>query len=226
MTKRILIVLILFLTFLGNAQTNNEINIDDLVINYIKELQSRKIDTICVYEDYCIGCELTYESSKLYDEETCKDELKQQPAYIFWKEKGKTYLTKINTCFEYPGIIISKDNFWEIYFSKITTIKKEVVKSFSYETFENNKKSISILRATHSSYQVFKMINKGKSTIKVFDHFKLRQTCDIFPDKLLYNISYQHNINLKSKLIIDLLEKITSEAEKNNNFKKVKSRKI
>ena len=31
-------------------------------------------------------------------------------------------------------------------------------------------------------------------------------------------------VNLKSKLIIDILERITSEAEKNNTFKKIKSR--
>lgn len=224
MTKTILFLFVFNLSTIGNAQTNKEIDIDKLTSDFIKDLQSKKIDIICVYENYCVGCERTYDSSKIYDEETCEDELKHEPAYVFWKEKGKTFLTKINTCFKYPGSIVSKDNFWDIYFSNKNLIEKEVVKPFEYKISSDKNKHTSTLRTSHSRYQVFKMINKNKTTIKVFDHFNLKKTNDTFSDKTLYNINYEHNINLKSKLIIDILERITSEAEKNNTFKKIKSR--
>lgn len=224
MTKRILLLFLFCVTFIGNAQSYSEGKIDDLVSNYIKKLRSQKIDTICVYENYCVGCERTYNSSKIYDEETCYDELKNEPAYIFWKEKGKTFFTKINTCFEYPGIIISKDDFWDIYFSNKILIQKEVVKPFEYKISSNKNNETATLRSLHSTYQIFKMTNKDNTIIKNFDHFKLRKTNEAFSNKTVNNINYEHNINLKSKLIIDILERITSEAEKNNTFKKIKSR--
>ena len=224
MIQRILVFSILFITLIANSQTDKEYSIDQLTSNFIKDLQSKKIDTICIYENYCVGCERTYDASKIYDEETCTDELKYEPAYVFWKEKGTTFLTKINTCFEYRGSIVLKNNFWDIYFSNKNLIQKEVIKPFEYKISSNKNKQTSTLRASHSRYQVFKMINKNNAVIKVFDHFKLKKTNENFSNETLYNINYEHNINLKSKLIIDILERITSEAEKNNIFKKIKSR--
>lgn len=89
MTKTILFLFVFNLSTIGNAQTNKEIDIDKLTSDFIKDLQSKKIDIICVYENYCVGCERTYDSSKIYDEETCEDELKHEPAYVFWKEKER-----------------------------------------------------------------------------------------------------------------------------------------
>lgn len=183
MTKRILLLFLFCVTFIGNAQSYSEGKIDDLVSNYIKKLRSQKIDTICVYENYCVGCERTYNSSKIYDEETCYDELKNEPAYIFWKEKGKTFFTKINTCFEYPGIIISKDDFWDIYFSNKILIQKEVVKPFEYKISSNKNNETATLRSLHSTYQIFKMTNKDNTIIKNFDHFKLRKRMKHFQIK-------------------------------------------
>ncbi|WP_409417232.1 hypothetical protein [Flavobacterium sp. PS2] len=224
MIQRIFVFSILFITIIANAQTDKEYDIDQLTSDFIKDLQSKKIDTICVYENYCVGCELTYDTSKIFGEETCTDELKYQPAYVFWKEKGITFLTKINTCFQYSGSIVSKNNFWDIYFSNKDLIQKEVIKPFEYKILSNKNKQTSTLKTSHSCFQVFKMMNKNGTTIKVFDHFKLKKINDTFSNKTLYNINYEHNINLKSKLIIDILEKTTSEAEKNNIFKKTKSR--
>lgn len=224
MTQKIIILSVFFFSFIGSAQINKEIDIDKLTSNFIKNLQSKKIDTICVYENYCVGCELTYDESKIYDEETCEDELKHEPAYIFWKEKGKTFLTKINTCFEYPGIIIYKDDFWGIYFSNKDLIKKEFIKPFEYKVSSDKNGQTSTLYTSHSRYQVFKMINKNNKTIKIFDHFKLKKTNETYSDKIINNINYEHNINLKSKLLIDIFERITLEAEKNKTFKKIKSR--
>ncbi|MBE8727088.1 hypothetical protein [Flavobacterium hungaricum] len=116
MKLKIIIPLFLLFSFNGNSQTNTKLNIDDLVSNYIKELQSRKIDTISVYESYCVGCVMTFDSPLNDDAEKCIDDLTNSPVFIFWKEKEKTFLSKANYCYEYSKILIRNDNFWQIYF--------------------------------------------------------------------------------------------------------------
>ena len=219
MPKQILFLFLSFTIYIGNAQTNSEATIDQLVSNYIKELQSRKIDIICVYEDYCIGCVDTYDYAS-FKKDLCLEDFPNYPIYIFWKENGNTYLDKISVCFEYSKTI-SENTFWDVYFLNEKIIKNEIVKTYEYETFENSKKVTYKISVDHSGHQNFKFIIKDKITTKEFDSFDLTK---IGWDSSKSNINYEHNINLKSKLIIDILEKITSEAEKNNTFKKIKSR--
>lgn len=205
MTKRILFLFIFHLMFFANAQTNSKITIESLVSNYVKELQSQKINTICVYESYCVGYEMTYDEPINGTKETCIDYLTNKPVYVFWKEDGKTFLTKINYCWEFSKIEVLKDDFWTIYFSNKDIINKEQIKKFAY--------------VDHSCHNDFKFLIKNKIIEKHFDDFDLLKEYNSN-----INTNYNHNINLKSKTIIDILKKITSEAEKNNNFKKIKSR--
>lgn len=221
MPKRILFLLLFCVTLTGNAQSNSEIKIDNLVSNYIQELQNKKIDTICVYESYCVGYVMTFDESLVGSKETCIDYLTNEPVYVFWKEDGKTFLTKINYCWEFSKNKISKDDFWEIYNSNKKNIKKEKVKPFEFETFKNSKNVKYIKMVDHSCHQNFRLILNGKTIEKRFDEFALQKKDEYSPE---LNINYEHNINLKSKSIVDILEKITSEAEKNNTFKKIKSR--
>ncbi|MBE8727089.1 hypothetical protein C4F50_19395 [Flavobacterium sp. KB82] len=72
----------------------------------------------------------------------------------------------------------------------------------------------------HTSHKNLKLIINGKTIEKRFNNFDLQKEYD----SKQININYNNNINLKSKLIVDILEKITSEAQKNNAFKKIKSR--
>jgi len=217
MTKKILILFTLFLTFLGNAQTNQKVSIDQLVLNFIKELQSQKIDSICVYESYCVGYIMTYDEPLNNDKETCIDDLINDPVYIFWKEKGKTFLTKINYCWEFSKIDISKDNFWNLYFSDKKIIQNEKVKPYESETFVNSKKVKHTIIVDHSCHQNFRFLVKGKTVEKRFDDFALQEKDD---NSEGFNINYHHNIDLKSKLIIDTLGNIV----KNNTFQKIKQR--
>ncbi|MEN2413874.1 hypothetical protein [Flavobacterium mesophilum] len=219
MSKRILFLFLFYIVSITNAQTNTQASIDSLVANYIKELQSRKIDTICLYEDYCVGCVDTYDYTS-FKKDLCLENFPNYPIYIFWKESGKTYLDKISVCFEYSKII-SENAFWDVYFLNEKVIKNEIVKAYEYETFENSKKVTNTLSADHSGHQNFKFIIKGKIITKEFDSFNLTKGGAYSSES---NINYDHNMNLKSKLIVDILEKIVLEAEKNNTFKKIKSR--
>ncbi|WP_264553749.1 hypothetical protein [Flavobacterium sp. N2038] len=217
MTKRIIFSFLFCVTFIGNAQSNSEIKIDSLVSNYIKKLQSQKIDTICIYESYCVGCRMLFDSNS---NEICDDNQRNQSIYIFWKRNKKTYLTKISTCSEYSEVNILQDDFWEIYFSNQNIIKKEKFKQFEYFPYKNFKEVKCALLIDHSPVQNFKMIIKGSMIKKEFNSFQMKEQ----NDDGIVNINYKHNNRLKSNLIMDILEKTVSEAEKNNTFKKIKSR--
>jgi hypothetical protein len=211
MRNKVTILVFIFISFIGNSQNISNENLDKLVSNFTKKLMEKKIDTICIYESYCVGCEITFDvsnSSEKEKEELCKDELKNQPVFIFWKEKGKTFITKINNCYEYLQIQVSEDDFWEIYFQNIKIIKKEKIKNFEYEYYKNGKKISNIIFRDHSSHQNFKFIVSNKIVAKYFDDFKLEKENDTYQDKTIYNINYNYNSDLISKKIIQKLEKI------------------
>jgi hypothetical protein len=208
--KNIIVLVFLFISYIGNTQNIPNDNLDKLVSNFTKELIEKKIDTICIFESYSVGAEITFDVSKLNDrekQELCRDELINQPVFVFWKEKGKTFLTKINNCFEYSEIDVSEDDFWGIYFENINVIEKEKIKNFEYESYKNGKKISSPIFRDHSYHQNFKFVVNNKIIAKYFDDFKLENATDNFEDKRLYNINYNHNNGLISKKIIDILEK-------------------
>ncbi|SNR35038.1 hypothetical protein [Flavobacterium sp. ov086] len=218
MTKRILFLFFFFLTLLGKAQNNPEVkvNVEDLVSNYIKQLNSRKIDTMCVYENYCVGSIKIYEASLLDSKDFCMEDFPNDPVYIFWIDNGRKKMTKISICSEYAESLDDDNIFWHMYFPNKDIIKKEEIKRFQYKT---SKKEIYTMMRDHSCHQNLKFIIGNQIIEKRFDFFNL-----IKEEDAKVNINYNHNTNLKSKRLIDLLEKVTSEAEKNNTFKKIKSR--
>ena len=67
--------------------------------------------------------------------ENCTD--KESESYIFWKENGKTYLTKRDNCFNYPVIEINKHDFWDLYFKNKDVIASEKIKWPEYIIIDN-----------------------------------------------------------------------------------------
>ncbi len=218
MTKRILFLFFFFFNLLGNAQNNSEIkfNVEDLVSNYVKKLQSRKIDTICVYESYCVGGVKIRYLSPSEAEDFCMEDFPNNPVYIFWIEKGRKKLTKISICAKYNETVDDDNIFWHMYFPNKDIIEKDEIKQFAYKESQNQ---IYHLMIDHSCQQNLKISIGNQIIEKRFDSFNLEKE-----DNGKININYDHNINLKSKRVIDILEKTISEAEKNNIFKKIKSR--
>lgn len=217
MNKKIVFLFILFLTLFGNAQTGQKTGLNGLVSNHIKELQNQKIDTICVYKNYCVSCHLAFDTD---GNEICDDNQINPSIYIFYKKDSKTYLTKLNYCWEFSEDIASCDEFWKIYFSNKKKLEKEKFKEFEYYPYKNFKEVKCTLLVDHSGVKNFKLIIKNKIIEKEFNSFQMKEQ----DDSGILNINYKHNTNLKSKQLVDTLEKITSEAEKNNTFKKIKSR--
>lgn len=97
----------------------------------------------------------------------------------------------------------------EYLFSNEKTIKKEEIKPFEYKPPSNNGKLKNIIiMVDHSCHQNFKFLINNKIIEKNFDDFDLQEK-----NNQETNINYTHNKNLKSKLIIDDLKKVTLETE-------------
>lgn len=213
MPRHTFLLFFLFLTFTSNSQTHPKVNIDELVSDFIA---TQKIDTLILYKKITPERPIVIVEPSSDEKETCFDDLVNPPVYVFWKKEGLFFVTKINYCHEYTILTSEDTSFWEIYFSNKVVIDKEKVKYFQYISPKKSKYTIGI---GHSTLQKLSMLINGNKTEKLFDIFDLQKESDG-----LININYKSNNSLKSKKIIDILERITSEAEKNNSFKKIKSR--
>ncbi len=174
--------------------------------NFLIELREKKIDTICVFDDYSVG------SVKLYSEETINDYCEFEPTYFFWKENNKTLLTKKDSCFEYSTIEINADKIWKDYFENERAITIEKVKHYQFIDIENGKKRILTKMRDHSHHQNFKIIVKEKITEKRFDDFDLLKSAD--SDGKEENMNYKYNLDLKSKTLINEIAKLVMKYER------------
>lgn len=215
MRKNIAPLIFLFISFIVNSQSISNENLDKLVSNFTQKLLDKNINTICIYESYCVGCEITFDDT---NQELCIDEAENQPVFIFWEDNGKTFINKINRCYEYLDIEIPNDDFWKIYFKNSKIIEKEKIKNFEFVENKKGKKTTFSISVDHSYHQNFKFIVNNKTISKYFDEFDLSKESNA-----LYNINYTHNNRLISKQIIDTLEKSCRNI-KESQYKIIKNR--
>jgi hypothetical protein len=206
---KILIAVLLFISNSAIGQGVSPGQLDSIVTDFVKEIQSKNIDTICIYKDYCVGCVYS-----IFDEEKrCNYSSIYIPTYILWIKKGKTFLTKKDNCFNYSTIEIDAANLWRLFFRHQKQIKREKVKMFEYIVYENQKKTVYFIMRDHSNHQDFKMIINGDIISMNFDEFDLEKKCDGS-----VNINYLYNQKLKGKKIIDELNQLTRNIEKEKLF--------
>jgi len=183
-------------------------NNEKIYKNFLLELKQQKVDTICVFEDYSV------ESYKTFDDtltDYCIYDSDYYPTYIFWKQNGKTFFTIKDNCFEYSVIEIDAEKIWKKYFENKKLINAEKIKMFQFIEIENGKKNIMSIGIDHSHHQNFTIITNNKITEKRFDAFQLQKNDG---DNRM-NINYEHNKNLKSKILVDEISNLTST---NQNF--------
>jgi hypothetical protein len=207
------LLVLLILCFAATAQNTTDEHLDTLVSNFSFELRAKGIDQICIYKDYFIG---GYYTTK--DEEDLCRCIIYIPTYIFWKERGKTYVCKKDNCWDYSIVEINAaDTLWNYFSNYRDSIKNEEVKPFQYEKSEKatdstSEKVIGEIWRDHSGHQEFKMMLANDKVTKHFDSFFLEEK-DVLFDKTEYNINYEHNIFLKSKRVIDILNNLARQAE-------------
>ena len=211
-TKLLLFYSFILLTSFANGQTTNEV--DSLVNKFVLTLKAKNIDTVCIYQSYCIGC-----IYNIKDEDKC--DFKGWlflPTYILWLDNGKTFMTKKDNCFDYSTIEIQKDNFWKFYFRNEDTIKKEKIKEPQFKVIEKGKEKIYSSIIDHSRHQNIKIIIQQNTKIdKDLDEYFFEKEIGINKDK---NINYEYNVNSALNKLADLVNlTIKDEAKKQKLLK-------
>jgi hypothetical protein len=209
MEKRNLIIIFVVLTSISSFCQN-------FTDKFLNELKQKEVDTICVFEDYSIG------SVQVFDKDTendyCEFEFENIPTYIFWKQNGKTFLTKKDNCFEYSTTEIDADKVCKNYFDNKKAIKIEKVKNFQFVEIKNGKRTILNSMIDHSHHRNFKIVVKDKITEKRFDDFDLQK---FDGNEKEININYKHNMSLKSKTLVDEIGNLIMKNERLLTKKKI-----
>ena len=148
---KLLSFFILLTNFVSGQKTHE---VDLLANKFIITLKAKNIDTVCIYQSYCIGCVYNFK-----DKDRCNFKgLVYLPTYILWLDNGKTFMTKKDNCFDYSTIEIQKDGFWNFYFRNQDTIKKETIKEPQFKVIENGQEKIHSSFIDHSHHQNIKII--------------------------------------------------------------------
>jgi len=212
--KLILLSATIFLSGFVYGQATNEV--DSLANRFVLDLKTKNIDTVCIYQSYCVGCIYNFKS-----EDKCNFEGGLfLPTYIIWLDKGRTYLTRKDNCFDYSTIQLNNDNFWRFYFNNEDTIKKETIKEPQYKVTENGKEKIYSSTVDHSRHQSIRMIIRQDTRIdKDLDEYYFEKEIGFGKGK---NINYEYNINSALNKLADLISLAIKEETKKQKFVKTR----
>jgi hypothetical protein len=163
------------------------------VKNDIKELNKKGVDTFCIYQDYCVGCVYTWKTK----EDKCWFTGLFISTYIVWLDKGETFMTKKDNCFDYSTIKISNDSIWKFFFKNHAAIVRDEIKIPQHIEVKNGKKEIYSSSIDHSRHQDIRVIVRQDTLIdKDLDDYYFSKMIGFGEDK---NINYEHNINTSLK---------------------------
>ena len=177
--------------------------LDSVVMNFVKELQSNGVDTICVYTHFYDGRTFGVET-----ESRCSDySMIFVPTYILWISNGKTFLHKKDNCYDYDTIEIDAQIVWDVFIKYQHQIKEEKVKVFEYKC--ENECYIKI--DVHSYVRKFSIYIEDKIIKMWFYDLNMKKESDGYK-----NINYSYNQKLKGTILVDKLEELIKGIEKKN----------
>lgn len=207
-TTKFISLLFFQVFFISASGQLSQPQLDSVVKDYTQALQKKRIDTICVYEEYCNGC-FFYSEKEIG---LCEQKIAFLPTYIFWKEKGKTFMTKKDACFNYSVIKISADSFWHFYSVNRDKLKKEELKKPQYLQIVNGKEKINTIEIDNSIYYRIRLQLAKDFMVKNINNFYF--TLEL-GENLEKNINYDYNMkSLLNGLHSSLQRTIHRELEK------------
>jgi len=177
---------------------------------FVKELQNQGIDTICVYGNYCGFC-LPFKCEEL------------DSVYVFWQNQGKNFVKRMHLCYDFAIVEIDTITFWNTFFEYKEIIKTEEVKEFEYstDTIKKRKKIIITtggISVVDAGYQEYKMIINNDTTDFFAGTIEFQQVHNNLNNKIYTNLNYQHNNNLKGKIVFDEIKKLVIRLETERKF--------
>lgn len=180
--------------------TFGQVNNDSIINRFVENLRTNGIDTILTYDNACVGC---IDPTMLIstNNDSCFSDDKPYFAYILWKKKGLTFVTKISDydCYIYDTIRYNFSLIWNLYFRNKSKIKKE--KIFS-PAFLNNGDIVSE-DIDHFSYVHIVIIDKKEKVEFEINDFYFNRMVD---EKYL-NLNYYRNFKTFRKKLQSLINK-------------------
>ncbi len=200
MKKSCLTLFLLTVLFSLQGQT-----VENKVSKEIKQLSSAKIDSLLIYNLYCNGGVILFDS--------CKYENDQ---YLFWKQDTNYFCKKISYCKTYKAILLDNKNPLAFYLSNKSTIDRETIKEPVFiRTEKRGVQTIETIIVDHTCfYEMTFVLNKKKITKSVNDFFL---TFKKFHNGKL-NTNFKRNQNTKLKLLVENIKQLLSKFDNENKF--------
>lgn len=166
---------------------------------FINQLQVKGIDTVCVYQQYCVGSNLLF--LKLAGDTICKRSPFIDNTYILWKKDGITKMTFKTYCFDYDTIRVDAKRFWSFYTVNRRKMADKEIKPFEVVANINGKKTTLDVLIDHSCRQdIILIIGKRYKKLHL-DDFQFEKNTHGGN-----NINYTYNWNTKTKTLQVLLD--------------------
>jgi len=206
-------ILLLTLIFSSTKAQNSSEMLDTIVKEFVQQLADKKIDTVCVYQKYCVGYITTWKN----EEDKCNAGGLLVSTYIVWLDKGQTFMTKKDNCFDYSTIQFTNEAFWNFYFTNQDTIAKEEIKMPQYIEIVKGKEQTYYSSIDHSCHQEIKVFTKTLQIDKDLDEYNFEKEIGSAKNK---NINYDYNINsFLKKFQTQIEQTITNETKLNRLIK-------
>ena len=179
--------------------------VENNVLRELNNLTSAKIDTLLIYNLYCNGGLIPFDS--------CKNENDQ---FLFWKQDTNYFCKKFSYCKAYKPILLENNNPLAFYLSNKFIIDKESIKE--PEFIRTKKKGVQIIEyitIDHTCfYEMTFVLNKKKTTKSVNDFFL---TFNKFDNGKL-NTNFKSNQNTKLRLLIEQIKQFLSKFDIENKL--------
>ncbi|MFI5161151.1 MAG: hypothetical protein ACHQHN_07730 [Sphingobacteriales bacterium] len=213
-SNRIVIILFFALSYHISYSQSPDKSLQIRIDSVVSKLKKSQIDTICVYQGYCVGCFITWKGIG----GKCNYDGFYTTAYILWKKVGVSYITLLNSCFNYSTTKVVPNDLWTFCTGNIELIKSEAIKSFSIEQLQDGKKIIVPIKVDHSYHEVVRLIIRNEETTKYLDDYDFEKT-NISGNKA--NVNYEYNINTKTWKLALLLNSCIHNRSHKLKFKKL-----
>jgi len=179
--------------------------VENKVLREFNRLTSSKIDTLLIYNLYCNGGLIPFDS--------CKYENDQ---FLFWKEDTNYFCKKFSYCKAYKAVLLETNNPLAFYLSNKFTIDKETIKEPVFiSTKKKGVQTIETITVDHTCfYEMTFVLNKKKTTKSVNDFFL---TFEKF-DNGKPNTNFKSNQNTKLRLLIETIQQVISKFDTENKL--------
>ena len=210
--KKYSLVLFFFISFHCNAQYQKPL-LDIQVDSLIAALHEQGMDTICIYQRYCVGCRGSY----IREDSPCASKVTLKPTYIFWKSRAKTYAAFRDNCTRAAPVLISKNDFWDYLIKHKDEIKKGEIKAFTVVDKKVDNGEPQSWRRDHGMHYGYVFYMRTDTVSQYIDAFDVQREKK-FQKKTSKNVHYNQNTSSAIWKIVKQFEEAVLEIEKKHSI--------